>query len=91
MASYPLQSLALSVIVVGVYGGLMWLLPTPVDSDNLATRGGLHILRYNIENFWSMKVTYPPLLFHGTLLLLSVIGLRSGNVFCGSPHCSRSP
>jgi len=76
-----LESVGLSVIALGTYVGLKWLFPTPIDTDNLAMRGGMHILQRNIEVFQSLRMSYPPLLFHGVLILLSVIGLRSRERF----------
>jgi len=76
-----LESVGLSIIALGTYVGLNWLFPTPIVTDDLALRGGMHILRRNVEVFQSWHMTYPPLLFHGVLVLLSVIGLRSRERF----------
>lgn len=76
-----LESVGLSVIALGTYAGLKWLFPTPIDTDDLAMRGGMHVLRHNIEVFQSLHISYPPLLFHGVVILLSVIGLRSRERF----------
>lgn len=76
-----LESVGLAVLAVGVFNGLTWLFPSPVDSDHLTSRGGLDVLRHNIETLRTLTLAYPPLLFHGVLFLLSVIGLRSRERF----------
>lgn len=70
-----LESLALFALTFGVYLGLVWLFPAPLDPARFSLESAANQIARNMVSLRLLHVAYPPLLLYAIPVLLAVIGI----------------